>query len=41
MAIRLILADDYPLILDRLQNLFRLESEVQVIAPLYGRCGDS
>ena len=34
MPIRLILADDHPLILDGLENLFRLEEDFQVV----GRC---
>lgn len=36
MPIRLVLADDHPLILDGLENLFRLEPDFQVVA----RCKD-
>ncbi len=36
MPIRLVLADDHPLILDGLENLFRLEKDFQVVA----RCTD-
>lgn len=36
MPIRLILADDHPLILDGLENIFRLEKDLQVVA----RCTD-
>ena len=32
MPIRLILADDHPLVLDGLENLFRLEPDIQVVA---------
>jgi DNA-binding NarL/FixJ family response regulator len=32
MSIRLVIADDHPLILDGLENLFRLESDVEVLA---------
>lgn len=32
MSIRLVLADDHPLILDGLENLFRLEEDFQVVA---------
>jgi DNA-binding NarL/FixJ family response regulator len=36
LSIRLIVADDHPLILDGLENLFRLENDFQVVA----RCQD-
>jgi DNA-binding NarL/FixJ family response regulator len=36
MSIRLVLADDHPLILDALENLFRLETDFEVVA----RCRD-
>jgi two-component system nitrate/nitrite response regulator NarL len=36
MPIRLVLADDHPLILDGLENLFHLEKDFQVVA----RCTD-
>jgi DNA-binding NarL/FixJ family response regulator len=36
MPIRLVLADDHPLILDGLENLFKLEEDLQVVA----RCMD-
>ena len=36
MSIRLVLADDHPLILDALEGLFRLEDDIEVVA----RCGD-
>jgi DNA-binding NarL/FixJ family response regulator len=36
MAISLVLADDHPLLLDGLENLFGLEQDIQVLA----RCGD-
>jgi DNA-binding NarL/FixJ family response regulator len=36
MSISLVLADDHPLLLDGLENLFRLEKDIQVLA----RCGD-
>jgi DNA-binding NarL/FixJ family response regulator len=36
MPIRLVLADDHPLLLDGLENLFGLEQDIQVLA----RCGD-
>ncbi len=32
MSIRLVLADDHPLILDGLENLFHLEKDFQVAA---------
>jgi len=32
MAIRLVLADDHPIVLDGLENLFRLEPDFQVVA---------
>lgn len=32
MPIRLVLADDHPLILDGLENLFQLEKDFQVVA---------
>ena len=32
MRIRLVLADDHPIVLDGLENLFRLEPDVQVVA---------
>jgi DNA-binding NarL/FixJ family response regulator len=37
MAIRIILADDHPLVLDGLQQLFRLEPDIEVVA----RCRDA
>ena len=36
MPISLVLADDHPLLLNGLENLFRLEKDIQVLA----RCGD-
>jgi DNA-binding NarL/FixJ family response regulator len=36
MSIRLVLADDHPLILDALEGLFRLEEDIEVVA----RCND-
>jgi DNA-binding NarL/FixJ family response regulator len=36
MPIRLVLADDHPLILDGLESLFRLEEDFEVLA----RCAD-
>jgi DNA-binding NarL/FixJ family response regulator len=36
MSIRLVLADDHPLILDSLEGLFRLEEDIEVVA----RCSD-
>jgi len=36
MSIRLVLADDHPLILDALEGLFHLEEDIEVVA----RCGD-
>jgi DNA-binding NarL/FixJ family response regulator len=36
MSIRLVLADDHPLILDALEGLFRLEDDIEVVA----RCND-
>ena len=36
MAIRLVLADDHPLVLDGLESLFRLEEDIQAVA----RCRD-
>lgn len=36
MPIRLVLADDHPLILDALENLFKLEEDLEVVA----RCTD-
>lgn len=36
MSIRLVLADDHPLILDALEGLFRLEEDIEVVA----RCTD-
>ena len=32
MAIRLVLADDHPIVLDGLENLFRLEPDIRVVA---------
>jgi DNA-binding NarL/FixJ family response regulator len=32
MAIRLVLADDHPIILDGLESLFRMEQDIQVVA---------
>src|SRR5258705_13172092 len=32
MAIRLVIADDHPIVLDGLENLFRLEPDFQVMA---------
>src|SRR5512138_955480 len=37
MPIRLVIADDHPLILDGLENLFKLEADFQVLAS----CGDA
>ena len=33
MPITLVIADDHPLILDAMENLFRLEKDFQVVAP--------
>ena len=32
MAIRVVLADDHPIILDGLETLFRVEQDIQVVA---------